>query len=95
MEKSRRVALAEMVSRGKEKLVLIRSAKGGLILHAMYYANEIRDFNDIPKGEAPRLTAADFELANGLVEKLSSENFEPETYDDEYQNRCAPCSIAR
>jgi DNA end-binding protein Ku len=73
MEKSGRVALAEMVSRGKEKLVLIPSAKGGLFLHAMYYANEIRDFNDIPKGEALRLTAAEFELANGLVEKLSSE----------------------
>jgi DNA end-binding protein Ku len=87
MEKSGRVALAEMVSRGKEKLVLIRPAKGGLILHSMFYANEIRDFNDIPKGEASRLTAAEFELANGLVEKLSSENFEPEAYEDDYRNR--------
>jgi DNA end-binding protein Ku len=87
MEKSGRVALAEMVSRGKEKLVLIRSSKGGLILQSMFYANEIRDFNEIPKGEASRLTPAEFELANGLVEKLSSENFEPEAYEDEYQNR--------
>jgi DNA end-binding protein Ku len=87
MEKSGRVALAEIVSRGKEKLVLIRPAKGGLILQSMFYANEIPDFNEIPKIEEARLTLAEFELANGLVEKLSSENFEPEAYEDEYQNR--------
>ena len=33
------------------------------------------------------MTPAEFELANGLVEKLSSEDFEPEAYEDEYQNR--------
>jgi DNA end-binding protein Ku len=45
MEKSARVALAEMVSHGKERLVLIRSAKGGLVLQVMFYADEIRDFD--------------------------------------------------
>jgi non-homologous end joining protein Ku len=39
----------------------------------MFYANEIRDLSEVPKGEG--------------VEKLSSENFEPEAYEDEYQNR--------
>jgi len=87
MEKSGRVALAEMVSRGKEKLVLIRPSKGGLILQTMFYANEIRDFNEIAKGDGVRLSAAEFELANSLIEKLSSEDFEPESYEDEYQNR--------
>jgi DNA end-binding protein Ku len=33
------------------------------------------------------LTPAEFELANGLVEKLSSDDFQPEAYEDEYQNR--------
>jgi non-homologous end joining protein Ku len=67
--------LAEMVSRGKEKLVLIRSAKGGLILQAMLYDNEIRDLTEIPKGEGIKLTAIEFELASRLIEKLSSEEF--------------------
>src|SRR4030095_2074842 len=87
MEKSGRVALAEMVSHGKEKLVLIRPWKGGLVLQTMYYANEIRDLTENPKGEGIKLTAEEFKLATGLVEKLSSENFEPEAYEDEYQNR--------
>ena len=76
MNKSGRVALAEMVSRGKEKLVLIRPSKGGLVLQTMFYANEIRDFNEIAKGESVRLSAAEFELANNLMEKLSSEDFD-------------------
>jgi DNA end-binding protein Ku len=87
MEKSGRVARAEMVSHGKEKLVLIRPSKGGLILQTMFYANEIRDFNEIAKAEGVRLSAAEFELANSLMEKLSSEDFEPESYEDEYQAR--------
>jgi DNA end-binding protein Ku len=87
MEKSGRVALAEMVSHGKEKLVLIRPSKGGLILQTMFYANEIRDFNEIAKAEGVRLSAAEFELANSLMEKLSSEDFELESYEDEYQAR--------
>jgi len=87
MNKSGRVALAEMVSRGKEKLVLIRPSKGGLVLQTMFYASEIRDFNEIAKGEGVRLSAAEFDLANNLMEKLSSEDFEPESYEDEYQKR--------
>jgi DNA end-binding protein Ku len=87
MEKSGRVALAEMVSHGKEKLVLIRPSKGGLILQSMFYANEIRDRSEIPNGEGVKLTAEEFEFAHGLVEKFSSENFEPKNYEDEYQSR--------
>jgi DNA end-binding protein Ku len=82
-----RVALAGMVSGGKEKLVLIRSAKGGLILQTMFYANEIRDFDQVPKAEGLRVTSEEIEPGAGLLEKLSSENFEPENYEDEYRNR--------
>ncbi len=36
MAKSGRVAIAELVSRGKEQLVLIRPYRKGLVLHTMY-----------------------------------------------------------
>src|SRR5437773_2609963 len=44
MARTDRVALAKFVMRGKESLVLIRPAQGGLILHTMCFADEIRDF---------------------------------------------------
>jgi len=68
MEKSGRVALAEMVSHGKEKLVLIRPSKGGLILQTMFYSNEIRDLSEIAKADGVRVSSAEFELANSLME---------------------------
>ena len=82
-----RGALAEMVRNDKEKLVLIRSAQGGLIMQVMFYANEVRDFGAIPKPEGQKLTPQEFELATGLMEKLSSADFDPEIYHDEHYER--------
>jgi DNA end-binding protein Ku len=86
MEKTERVALGKMVMRGKENLVLIRAAHGGLMLHAMYYADEVRDFNEIPKGQATT-TEAELNLARRLVEDLSETAFQPEQFRDEYRDR--------
>ncbi len=80
-----RGALAEMVSHDKEKLVLIRSAQRGLIMQQLFYANEVRDFGAIAKSDGARLTPEEFELATGLVEKLSNPEFEPENYSDVYR----------
>jgi DNA end-binding protein Ku len=49
MEKSGRVAIAGMVSYCKERLVLIRPVKSGLVLQVMFYAEEVRDFDQTPK----------------------------------------------
>jgi DNA end-binding protein Ku len=73
MAKTGRGALAELVTRGKEQLVLIRPYQGGLMMHTMYYANEVRDFGQIPKGENAKLSEKEVELGVGLIEKLSAE----------------------
>jgi DNA end-binding protein Ku len=87
MAKSGRVAIAELVSRGKEQLVLIRPYRKGLVLHTMYYGNEVRDFNQVPKGEKVNLSQQELELGVGLVDRLTSEEFHPENYQDEYRIR--------
>ena len=45
MAKSGRVAIAELVSRGKEQLVLIRPYRKGLVLHTMYHATRCETFS--------------------------------------------------
>ncbi len=87
MAKSGRVAIAELVSRGKEQLVLIRPYKKGLVLHTMYYSDEVRDFNQVPKGNNVKVSEKELELASGLIERLTSEEFHPENYEDEYRIR--------
>src|SRR5262249_7467137 len=75
MKEAGRVALAKFVMRGKENLVLIRAAKKGLMLHTMYFADEIRDFDEVDKGEDAKLKPGESELARRLVNELSSEAF--------------------
>lgn len=87
MAKTDRVALAKFVMRGKESLVLIRPAQGGLMLHTMYFADEVRAFGEIDKGGSAKIKEGELELALRLIDELSSEEFKPEQYQDEYRLR--------
>ena len=87
MAKSGRVAVAELVSRGKEQLVLIRPYRKGLVLHSMYYRDEVRDFNQVPKGNNVKVSEKELELGVGLIDRLTSEEFHSENYKDEYRIR--------
>jgi DNA end-binding protein Ku len=87
MRDTGKVALAQFVSHGKEHLGLIRPYQDGLVLHAMYYADEVRPFEEIvPDGDA-KVRAAEVELARKLVTQLSANEFRPEQYKDEYRER--------
>ena len=87
MAKSDRVALATFVMRGKESLVLIRPAQDGLMLHTMYFADEVRDFGEIEKGKSVKLRDGELQLAERLIDELSHDEFKPEQYHDDYRNR--------
>ena len=82
-----RVALATFVMRGKESLVLLRAAQGGLLLHTMYFADEVRDFGEIDKGQVARLKEGELELALQLIDGLAGEAFRPERYEDAHRQR--------
>jgi DNA end-binding protein Ku len=86
MEQTQRVALAKFVWRGKENLYLVRPSQGGLMLHRMYYADEVRDFAEIPKGQGT-VTEQEMKLATQLIETISQAEFKPETFHDEYRQR--------
>lgn len=67
MSKRKRVALAQMITPGgKEQLVLIRPSGGGLAMHAMYYADEVRDFGQIPNGKEVSLSDQEIGLGSAL-----------------------------
>ncbi len=87
MTKTERVALAKFVMRGKESLVLIRPAQHGLMLHTMYFADEVRDFGEVGKGEGASLKDGELGLALRLIEDLSHEEFKPDQYQDDYRQR--------
>jgi len=95
MAQSDRVALASFVMRGKESLVLIRPAQHGLMLHTMYFADEVRDFGEVDKGEGAKMREGELQLALRLIDELSHEDFKPEQYHDEYRNRVLETANAK
>jgi DNA end-binding protein Ku len=87
MEKAGQVALAKYVMRGKESLVLIRAAQNGLMLHTMYFADEVRNFDEVDKGQSAKIKEGELDLALQLINGLATESFSPERYTDEYRHR--------
>jgi len=57
------------------------------MLHTMYFADEIRDFGEVDKGDEAKVKPGELELAERLVGELTSEKFRPEQYSDEYRTR--------
>jgi DNA end-binding protein Ku len=57
------------------------------MLHTMYYADEVRDFSEIEKGEDVTVKSGELELAQRLIQELTGEKFEPGRYHDDYRER--------
>lgn len=87
MDRTRKVAVGRWAARGKEQLVLIRPYREGLLLHQLYYADEVRAFEDVETGATFTFSEAEESMAERLIEQLSAERFLAEQYSDEYANR--------
>ncbi len=80
-------AVAKFSTRGRHQLVLLREAQGGLMMHALFHADEVRDFTEVERGDEVALKPGELELAVQLIEQLGSEAFDPHRYRDEYRER--------
>jgi DNA end-binding protein Ku len=89
MREAEQVALAQHVSRGKEHLVLIRPIDDGLALHQLRYADEIRPFADVDRGDDVQIKDAERDLARRLIDELVADGFDPTRYRDHYRDRMA------
>jgi DNA end-binding protein Ku len=87
MQRAGKGAVAKFSTRGKQQLVLVRHTPGGLMLHSLFYADEVRDFGDIEHVEEITLKPNEVDLAVQLIEQLASDTFEPGKYEDEYRKR--------
>ena len=80
-------AVAKFAARGKEQLVLLRQSRNGLMLHGLYYADEVRGFEDVDVGESITPRPNEVALAVQLIQQLAVESFEPGKYEDEYRKK--------
>jgi DNA end-binding protein Ku len=76
-------AIAKIAMHSREHIVLIRPSGGGLILHTLYYPDELHKANRMETPKA-KYTAKEFELAKSLVGHLTA-SFKPEQFKDTYR----------
>jgi DNA end-binding protein Ku len=91
---SDRVALASFVMRGKRPRAHPPGAERAHA-HTMYFADEVRDFGEVDKGEGAKMREGELQLALRLIDELSHEDFKPEQYHDEYRNRVLEMANAK
>ena len=83
LTETRKDAIAKVTMHNREHVVLIRPSEGGLVLHTLYYPDELHKAN---QSEAPKAkyTAKELELAKNLVSNLTAA-FKPSQFKDEYR----------
>lgn len=86
MKKLNKVAIARWISNRKEHLVILRPYEGGMILHTMYYADEVRDFGELGVDDSP-VKEKEIRLAEMLIDELTEGKFDPLRYKDDYRER--------
>jgi DNA end-binding protein Ku len=87
MDRAGKAAVAKFSTRGRQQLVLVREAQNGLMMHALFYADEVRDFSEIDRGESVTVKPGEVELAVQLIEQLGVPAFDPTQFEDEYRKR--------
>ena len=85
MREAGMVAVGRFSTRGRQQLVLLRPYDSGLVLHGLYYADEVRSFADVDLGDEVALKPGELDLAQQLIAQLTSKSFKPEKYEDEYR----------
>ena len=87
MESSGKVAISRFVFRNKEHLAALRAEDGVLTLTTMRFADEVvppSELDDVLPAEKPKVAKKEVEMAEKLIESLTSE-FDPASYRDEYR----------
>jgi len=86
MQETKRWALATYSARGKQYLVVIRPLDKGLVMQQLFYANEIRSFAELDISDAV-VNEKELKMAVQLAEMGAADEFHPENYKDEVQQR--------
>jgi DNA end-binding protein Ku len=84
MSETKHAAIAKITMHGREHIAMIRPASTGLVLHTMYFADELQRANAPELPKQAKYSAKELDLARNLIEHLT-DPFKPEQYHDEYR----------
>src|SRR6266480_4651223 len=85
LRKTGYVALAQIAMHRREHVAVIRVGDRGILMHTMFYANEVRKEQEF-KADAALVAGKELDLAVKLIEALAAK-FEPEKFRDKYREQ--------
>jgi DNA end-binding protein Ku len=80
------VGIGKLMMHQRDYTVFLRPYQHGLVLHTMYFANEIRELPEYGVLENVALKPQEVKLTEQLVESMT-EHFKPKQYHNEFQER--------
>jgi DNA end-binding protein Ku len=84
LEETGHLGIAKLTMHNREYTVILRPHEGGIMLHTMYYENEVRRIENFGKTDVD-IKEAEVKVAHQLIEALSAD-FEPEKYHDTFED---------
>ncbi|MBV8207004.1 MAG: Ku protein [Acidobacteria bacterium] len=93
LEETDYFAIAKLTMHNREYTVILRPDQGGLMLHTMYYENEVRRVENFGSPDV-ELRDAEVKVAHQLIEALASD-FHPEKYSDTFEENLKKMIQAR
>jgi len=83
LKKTGYVGVAKIAMHDREHIVMLRPGKQGILMHTMYYLDEIRTVEEF-RTDTSLVKEPELKLATTLIDSLTAP-FEPEKYHDEYR----------
>ena len=85
MKETRYDAIGKVSMHGREHIVILRPTDNGMVLHTMYFVDELHQANETNPAASGKLDKKEMELAKKLIETLAAP-FKPEQFHDEYKS---------
>jgi len=93
LRQSKYDGLAKVTMHGREHVVILRPTERGIMLHTMYYVNEVREVPDF-QPHKNLVKDNELKLAMSLIKSLVAD-FEPKKYKDTYRENLEKLSLPR
>ncbi len=84
MNQTKYDALAKVAMHGREHIVVLRPTDRGIVLHTMYFVDELHKANEVKAPRQAKFEKKEIDLAKKLIDTLAGP-FQPEQYHDEYK----------
>jgi DNA end-binding protein Ku len=84
MKETGHTAIAKITMHNREHVVVLRCGKHGMILHTMYYQDEVRALDEF-RANTGMVQDKELAMAKSLVAALAG-SFEPDKYKDTYRD---------